>query len=79
MVCRRTSLESRSIAPYSPHNLDPRNGLCNGTHLVVRAVDKHIIDVEFVNGTHGGDRVFIPRILMSLSEDLSLPFNFKRK
>jgi ATP-dependent DNA helicase PIF1 len=47
--------------------------------LVVRAVDKHIIDAKIVNGTHAGDRVFIPRILMSPSEDISLPFKFKRK
>jgi ATP-dependent DNA helicase PIF1 len=25
-------------------NLDPRSGLCNGTRLVVRVVDKHILD-----------------------------------
>jgi ATP-dependent DNA helicase PIF1 len=60
-------------------NLDLHKGLCNGTHLVVRTVDKHIIDAEIVNGTHAGDKVFIPRILMSPSEDLSLPFKFKRK
>jgi hypothetical protein len=47
--------------------------------MVVRAVNKHILDVEIVNGTHAGDRVFIPRILLSPSEDLSLPFKFKRK
>jgi hypothetical protein len=34
------------------HNLDPRSGLCNRTHLVAREVDKHIIDAEIVNGTH---------------------------
>jgi ATP-dependent DNA helicase PIF1 len=61
------------------HNLDPSNGLCNGTRLVVRAVDKHIIDAEIVNETHVVDRVFIPRILISPSEDLSLHFKFKRK
>jgi ATP-dependent DNA helicase PIF1 len=61
------------------HNLDPHSGLCNGTHLVVRAVDKHIIDAKIFNGTHAGDRVFIPRILMPPSEDLSLPFMFKMK
>jgi ATP-dependent DNA helicase PIF1 len=61
------------------HNLDPRNGLCNGTCLVVRAVNKHILDVKIVNGTHVGDRVFIPRIPLCPSEDLSLPFKFKRK
>jgi ATP-dependent DNA helicase PIF1 len=60
-------------------NLDPRSGLCNGTHLVVRAVDKHILDGEIVNGTHAGDRVFIRRILLSSSGDRSLPFKFKRK
>jgi ATP-dependent DNA helicase PIF1 len=60
-------------------NLDPRNGLCNGTRLVVKAVNKHILDVEIVNGTHAGDRVFIPRILLSPSEDLSPPFKFKMK
>jgi ATP-dependent DNA helicase PIF1 len=61
------------------HNLDPRSGLCNETHLVVKAVDKHILDVEIVNSTHAGDKVFIPRILLSPSEDLSLPFKFKSK
>jgi hypothetical protein len=60
-------------------NLDQRSGLCNETRLVVRAVDKHILDAEIVNGTHAGDRVFIPRILLSPFEDLSLPFKFKRK
>jgi hypothetical protein len=60
-------------------NLDPRRGLCNGTRLVVRAVDKHILDTKIVNGTHAGVRVFIPRILLSPSVDMSLPFKFKRK
>jgi ATP-dependent DNA helicase PIF1 len=61
------------------YNMDPHSGLCNGTRLVVRAVDKLILDAEIVNGTHAGDRVFIPRIPLSLSEDVSLPFKFKRK
>jgi hypothetical protein len=60
-------------------NLDPHNGLCNRTRFIVRAVDKLILDAEIINGTHAGDRVFIPRIPLSPSEDLSLPFKFKRK
>jgi ATP-dependent DNA helicase PIF1 len=60
-------------------NLDPRSGLCNGTRLVVRVVYKHILDVEIVNGTHAGDMVFKPRIPLSPSKDLPLPFKFKRK
>jgi ATP-dependent DNA helicase PIF1 len=47
--------------------------------LVIRAVDKHILDAEILNGTHAGDRVFIPRILLSPFKDMSLPFKFKRK
>jgi len=60
-------------------NLDPHNGLCNGTRLVVRGFQNNSIDAEIVNGQHAGKRVFIPRIPMSPSEDLTLPFKFKRK
>ena len=61
------------------HNLDPHNGLCNGTRLVVRGFQNNSIDAEIVNGQHAGKRVFIPRIPMSPSEDLTLIFKFKRK
>ena len=61
------------------HNLDPHNDLCNGTRLVVREFQNNIIDAEIVNGQHAGKRVFIPRIPMSPSEDLTLPFKFKMK
>jgi len=60
-------------------NLDPHNGLCNGTRLVVKAFEDNAIDCEIVNGQHAGKQVFIPRIPLSPSEDISLPFKFKRK
>nr|XP_051229452.1 uncharacterized protein LOC127347285 [Lolium perenne] len=60
-------------------NLDPHNGLCNGTRLMIRAFQDNAIDAEIVGGQHAGKRVFIPRIPMSPSEDTSLPFKFKRK
>jgi len=60
-------------------NLDPNNGLCNGTRLMVRAFQDNAIDAEIVGGQHEGKRVFIPRIPMSPSDDISLPFKFKRK
>ncbi|XP_039818500.1 uncharacterized protein LOC120681006 [Panicum virgatum] len=47
--------------------------------LVVRGFQNNSIDAEIVNGQHAGKRVFIPRIPMSPSEDLTLPFKFKRK
>uniref|UniRef100_A0A8I6XZN3 ATP-dependent DNA helicase n=1 Tax=Hordeum vulgare subsp. vulgare TaxID=112509 RepID=A0A8I6XZN3_HORVV len=60
-------------------NLDPYNGLCNGTRLMIRAFQDNAIDAEIVGGQHAGKRVFIPRIPMSPSEDISLPFKLKRK
>ncbi|TVU21988.1 hypothetical protein EJB05_31660, partial [Eragrostis curvula] len=59
-------------------NLDPHNGLCNGTRLVIRGFQNNAIDAEIVGGQHAGKRVFIPRIPLSPSEDLTLPFKFKR-
>jgi ATP-dependent DNA helicase PIF1 len=60
-------------------NLDPHNGLCNGTQLVERAFEDNAIDAEIVNEQHHGKRVFIPRIPLSPSEDINLPFKFKQK
>ena len=60
-------------------NLDPHNGLCNGTRLVVKAFEDNVIDCEIVNEQHVGMRVFIPRIPMSPLEDISLPFKVNRK
>jgi ATP-dependent DNA helicase PIF1 len=60
-------------------NLDPNNGLCNGTRLMVRALQDNAIDAEIVAGQHARKRVFILRLLLSPSDDISLPFKFKRK
>ena len=60
-------------------NLDPHHGLCNGTRLIVKAFEDNAIDCEIVNGQHAGNGVFIPRIPLFPSEDISLPFRFKRK
>jgi ATP-dependent DNA helicase PIF1 len=60
-------------------NLDPNNGLCNGTRLMVRALQDNAIDAEIVGGQHVRKRVFIPRLPLSPSDDISLPFKFKRK
>jgi ATP-dependent DNA helicase PIF1 len=60
-------------------NLDPHNGLCNGTRLVVRGFGNNSIDVEIINSQHAGKRVFLPRIPLSPSEDVTLPFKLKRK
>ncbi|XP_062187873.1 uncharacterized protein LOC133891170 [Phragmites australis] len=60
-------------------NLDPHNGMCNGTRLMVRAFQKNVIDAMIVGDQHAGKMVFISRIPLCPSEDISLLFNFKRK
>ncbi|KAL6648338.1 hypothetical protein ACP70R_012562 [Stipagrostis hirtigluma subsp. patula] len=60
-------------------NIDPANGLCNGTRLVVRQFSKNAIDAEIVVGQHAGKRVYLPRIPSCPSDDEMFPFQFKRK
>ena len=60
-------------------NIDPANGLCNGTRLVIRGFQKNAIDAEIVLGQHSGKRVFLPRIPLCPSDDEMFPFRFKRK
>jgi len=60
-------------------NIDPANGLCNGTRLVVRGFQKNSIDAEIVLGQHAGKRIFLPRIPLCRSDDEMFPFQFKRK
>ncbi|XP_012702834.1 ATP-dependent DNA helicase PIF1 [Setaria italica] len=60
-------------------NINPANGLCNGTRLVVRGFQKNSIDAEIVLGQHAGKRVFLPRIPLCPSDDEIFPFQFKRK
>jgi ATP-dependent DNA helicase PIF1 len=60
-------------------NLDPANGLCNGTRLVVRACQRNSIDAEIVLGKHAGKRVLLPLIPLCPSDDQMFPFQFKRK
>jgi ATP-dependent DNA helicase PIF1 len=60
-------------------NIDPANGLCNGTRLVVRGFQRNTIDAEIVLGQHAGKCVFLPRIPLCPSDDEMFPFQFKRK
>ncbi len=59
-------------------NLSPTEGLCNGTRLIVREFNKHVIDAEILTGSHLGKRVFIPRISITPS-DTELPFKLIRR
>ena len=45
------------------HNLDPSQGLCNGTKLRIKEIhNNHVIEVEIIGGEHNGKIVCIPQI-----------------
>ncbi|KAL4590721.1 hypothetical protein LXL04_003662 [Taraxacum kok-saghyz] len=55
--------------------------LINEHPLIVPYVKKlpHVIDAEIAVGQHAGKRVFLPRILLSPSDDDMFPFKLRRK
>ncbi|TKW14428.2 hypothetical protein SEVIR_5G168250v4 [Setaria viridis] len=90
---RRSSLTHLTPNGFPPHllklkigcpiillrNIDPANGLCNGTRLVVRGFQRNSIDAEIVLGQHAKKRVFLPRIPLCPYDDEMFPFQFKMK
>lgn len=59
-------------------NMDPAGGLANGTRLIIRGMQRRVLDVVIVGGAHAGKRCFLPRIAMSPSQNL-LPFTLTRR
>ena len=59
-------------------NLDPNEGLYNGTRLIIRAFSNRVIDAEIATSVHKQKRVFIPRIILTSSES-ELPFVLRRR
>jgi ATP-dependent DNA helicase PIF1 len=59
-------------------NLNPSEGLCNGTRLICRSLQNKVIDAQIITGSHVGRRVFIPRITLTPS-DANLPFVLNRR
>ncbi|XP_051196626.1 uncharacterized protein [Lolium perenne] len=56
-------------------NLDPHNGLCNGTRLMIRAFQDNAIDAEIVGGQHAGKRVSYLGSLCRLRRTSHFPSN----
>jgi hypothetical protein len=59
-------------------NLNPSQGLCNGTRLICHELHNKVLEAEIITGSHIGSRVFIPRITLT-SSDNTLPFILKRR
>ena len=59
-------------------NLNPREGLLNGTRLRVLHLGERIMEAKIMTGRKKGNCVFIPRITLTPS-DSGLPFDLKRR
>ena len=57
--------------------LDPTNGLCNGTRLLVRHLYRNSIGAEVLDVSHAGNRVLTPKIMLRPS-NVHLPFQLCR-
>ena len=59
-------------------NLDPANGLCNGTRLQVSKISHRLLTCRVLNGPNKDDVVTIPRIDLNTPEGV-LPFTMRRR
>jgi len=59
-------------------NLNPFEGLCNGTRLTCCDLKTHVISAKIESGDFKNTHVFIPRIPLLTSQDEKIPVQFKR-
>lgn len=59
-------------------NLNPKEGLLNGTRLSVLHLGNRIIEAKIMTGKCAGNTVFLPRITLTPS-DSGLPFQLRRR
>jgi hypothetical protein len=59
-------------------NMNSKQGLCNGTRLIVRKLGKRYINAEILTGQRAGETVFIPRIVHDTTEDSNVSIMFRR-
>ncbi|EOA34243.1 hypothetical protein CARUB_v10021754mg [Capsella rubella] len=59
-------------------NIDPRGGLMNGTRLQITQLAEFVLEAIILTGDRVGDKVLIPRILITPS-DTKLPFKMRRR
>ena len=55
-------------------NLNPSQGLLNGTRLLIKTPGRRVIQAKIMRGTHSGHVVFIPRIALT-TKKLSSPIH----
>ncbi len=56
-------------------NLDPANGLCNGTQMILTHLHPHVLECRLLSGNNAGKTVFIPHITIN-ADTAELPIAF---
>ncbi|GBO15664.1 hypothetical protein AVEN_62317-1 [Araneus ventricosus] len=59
-------------------NLNPKQGLCNGTRLLITGLHENFVSAKIVSECNRGGVIFLPRI-ESAPSDVHLPFVLKRR
>lgn len=59
-------------------NLNQKEGLCNGTRLIVTHLGNRVIEAEILSDTKEKKKVLIPRIILS-PQDSKHPFTLRRR
>ncbi|KAF8107326.1 hypothetical protein N665_0123s0017 [Sinapis alba] len=59
-------------------NIDPNEGLCNGTRLHITHLANHILQAKVITGTRVGEEVFLHRVLLTPTYS-KLPFKMRRR
>ena len=59
-------------------NIDPAQGVCNGSRGVVTRMQSRVIEIRLLTGEFKGRNVFIPRMGL-IPQDTQIPFEFCRR
>jgi hypothetical protein len=61
-------------------NLDPLQGLCNGTRLILVKIQRHVLECRIISGDQrfSGKHVLIPRLILEPNNE-SLPIPLRRR
>ena len=60
-------------------NLDPTNGLCNGSRAIIINMTQRVLQVRLLTGDFDGQEMLIPRTSLNSTQDQDFPFILTRR
>lgn len=59
-------------------NINQKEGLCNGTRMLVTKLGKKVVEIEIWTGGNVGEKMRIPRIIMTTADN-KCPYKMRRR